>query len=161
MMAMTSEELDSLLKDFEPDGSWRDIVMLDWTLAEWDAFLAWLWTDGQPFEFFIDGRASGMPMPAADIFKIREVASPQLEIHIGRGIAKCHFFDEVQFELDIMPGDYQSREAIQPLLDFITDLGRAMHRSVHITLENRHDIVLAMYDLDRDALAYVPSPREE
>ena len=159
-MAMTSEELDSLLKDFEPDGSWRDIVMLDWTLAAWDAFLAWVRTAGRPFEFFIDGQVSILPPLAADIFKIREVASPLLEIHIGCGVANCHFFDDVQFELDIMPCDYHSREAIQPLLNFITDLGRAMHRSVHIALENLHDSVLAMYDLERDELAYVPWPRE-
>ena len=161
MMRMTSEELDSLLKDFEPDGSLRDVVMLDWTLADWDAFLCWVRTAGRPFEFFIDGQASTLPPLAVDIFKIREVASPQLEIHIGRGLANCHFVDETFFELDIDPSDYHSTEAIQPLLSFITDLGRAMRRSIHITLENLHDRVLAVYDLDRDELAYVPWPRGE
>lgn len=157
---MSPNELDHIFREFEWDGTWRDIVMRDWSLAQWDEFIRWISGAGRPFEFRIDGHIAALPAHAAEIFKIGERASPLLRVTIGPGVANCHFFDDSDFELDIDPRDHQSPETMRPLLEFVADLARAIRRSVLITHENSPDLVIAEFDLASDCFVVNPTPSE-
>ena len=153
--------MEKLLRDFRPDGSWRDIFVFDSALTDWDAFLSWVRSGERVFEFFVDGKPAALPSTAAGVFEIRETASPQLEVRIGEATARCHFFSEAGFELDVNPREFPTVESLEPLLDFLAGLGRLLHRIAMISLENAHDRVLARYEPELDQVVYVEAPRGE
>ena len=46
---------DAAKRHFHIDGSWRDIVVLDTSNADWTTMLRWVRDSGLPFSFTEDG----------------------------------------------------------------------------------------------------------
>ena len=68
---MTVEWRD-VAPDFAPDGSLRDVYVLETGLRGWDAVLALVRAEYAPLRFTVDGAPAPVPWCAADAFAIRE-----------------------------------------------------------------------------------------
>ncbi len=142
-------------KDFEADGSLRDIYVL-WTSTEdWWKVLDFI--RGGPYRatFASEG---GHVASMADLSAVfgGSKERPALTFWIWDVGVCCHFFSAEEIEFDFAP-DGLTQERLDEMLRFIRDLGRLTGKPVHLTPENARDVPIFRYAPERDEVTYVPT----
>lgn len=141
-MKVAREDLPDV---FVVDGSWRDIYVFATTIADWDSVLAWLQKRFPgALEFSIDSKEALMPESMEEILRLREEASPLLQVNLAGLTLNCHFFADYEIELDLDPRELTD-DAFRALLGFMRELGELLRPNVYLTPENSPKIPLLVY----------------
>jgi hypothetical protein len=131
--------------EFEWDGSWRDIYVLNTSVADWQKLLDFLRTASYNLNFYIDGEDAVLPSDVAHIFKARAEVSAYLSVDIGEIILNCHFFHDAQIEFDIDPREVTDEIKFQRLLAFMQKIARLLDKDAILTSENvQSEVILTV-----------------
>jgi hypothetical protein len=141
-------EWKGVAREFEWDGSLRDIYVLGTGHREWDRFLELCRAGPFALRFEVDGVSKPLPRKAAEIFSKRSEISPLLQIDVGGVRANCHFFTVCEIELDIDPREVNS-ETFRSLLTFLCRLGDELGCDVVLTPENVPSLPILRYVHER------------
>lgn len=128
--------------DFEWDGAWRDIYVLDATLADWQAALELLraW-DPRP-RFYTGGEAARLPDLAKALFPTDPDAfRSTLEFDVEGLQLNCHFFSDDEIEFDLDPREVNASR-FEALCGFMRLLATAVGKPVLLTHENERSSVI-------------------
>ena len=142
--------------DFDGDGWWRDIYVLQTTIEDWRALCAAL-SAKYKFEFTIDGEAKSFPPSVDEVFEGRKDASALLQFRAGNILVTCHFFTPDEIEFDIDPREVTSQSDLDALSDLLRVIGNAVMKQVLLTLENCRDNPIMTYDPQSSQLRYHPA----
>lgn len=137
-------------KDFEPDGSLRDIYVLDTTVDDWRKVIDYIRQFCQPARYTLSEKRREMP-DVLQVFALRD-KSPLLMFQVGKVELACHFFGEEQIEFDFWPDDIETEKDLQPLLDFIRTVGRMTGKEVILTPESSQESPFMRYQPGGDKL---------
>lgn len=140
-----------LQRDFEWDGSWRDIYVFECGMAGWRVFWQLLQDPCYRAEYQRDGEAAELPREVDSIFAVRESATPRLSVFLDKIPLNCHFFSIDTIELDLDPRDVSSQASLDLLLAFMRRLGRTMAKRVTLAPENMPERPIFRYEPERDA----------
>jgi hypothetical protein len=132
-------------KEFEWDGSLRDIYVQTTTIRDWQILVDKLATSYK-ISFQIDGAARPLPATMAEVFAIRDKASTLLNVEAGNILAACHFFTPDEIEFDIDPRQVASQTELDSLLEFLRFIGDCVNKPVMLTLENGIADPILMYE---------------
>jgi hypothetical protein len=138
------KEWRDIKKEFEPEGSLRDIYIEDINESVWNLFLSNLPDSGYKLYFTHDQEVVALPQSFAEIRKLQETKPTTLGIAIGDGIwINCHFFMESEIELDLSPKDIDTESKFKNLIGFLHWLNLGLRKPVKLTHENTQtDIIL-------------------
>lgn len=128
--------------DFEWDGSWRDVYVLDTTIDDWQRVLDALMEVNPTPVMNIDGEAVSFPLTAAAIFQHRENFSPLLYLTVGNVRLNCNFFqgDEIEFDLD--PREVKGADDLKSIKAFMGILANRTGKAAILTHENTKSAVI-------------------
>ncbi|WP_428031205.1 hypothetical protein [Ancylobacter sp.] len=143
---------------FEPDGSLRDLYVLEAGPAGWQAALDGLRALEPPPVFEIDGEPAPLPARIEDVFAIWESASPCLRWNAGNVLVNLHFFRSDDIEFDIDPADVCEPEDWQALARFMLWLAEKAERPVVLTPENTPDDILLFCRTAQDGIELNATP---
>ncbi|GAA4501431.1 hypothetical protein [Pseudaeromonas paramecii] len=130
-------------KDFEPEGSLRDIYIEDINESVWNLFLSDLLDSGYKICFTHGQQVVALPESFAEIKKLQETEPTTLGIAIENGIwINCHFFIESEIELDLSPKDIDTESKFKNLVGFLHWLHLALRKPVKLTHENSQTEVI-------------------
>jgi hypothetical protein len=127
-----------LQKQFEPDGSLRDIYVSDCDPDLWSTFLRALENSEFPHFFSHGGECLEKSVYSLEeVLTLRETDPVLLQIKAGPEVCiNCHFFDGDELELDLDPREIIVKENFLHLLGFLKWLSRELMRTVRVTYEN-------------------------
>ncbi len=146
----------TIMADFlEPDGTFREVYVLDTGLEDWDRVLAYLVQSYTTVEFWGDERTPSDIPRAKTIFAFRQQTSPLLRVTLSGVVFQCHFFTTDEIEFDFVPREIDTPQRLQALLEFVEGLGRTTGKTVVVTPENRPEWVFLQYDPQRSVVEYV------
>ncbi len=134
---------------FAWDGRWRDLYVLDTTLAEWQQFMQFLASSPYHWAFFVDDQPQALPQDVAWAFQHRDAQRMLLTVDVHGIVLHCHFFWDGEIELDLDPRAVHNEQTLRHLLEFMTALGTALHKHVRLTDENAPDTILFRFDAER------------
>lgn len=122
-------------KEFEWDGSFRDIYIFGTSLDDWQKLLDFIRTGQYTFEYKVDNKPAGLPQQAALMFE-KESDRGLMSINIGNLLLNCHFFmtDEIEFDLD--PREVKGEKDLVELFTFLRQLCRITNKQTVLTSEN-------------------------
>lgn len=143
---------------FEPDGTWRDLYVLDAGPTGWQAVLDGLRALDPPAVFEIDGEPAPLPARIEDVFAIRVRACPQLHWNAGEVLINLRFFLNDDIEFDIDPADVCEPEDWQALARFMLWLSETAERPVVLTPENTSDDILLFCRTAQDGIELNATP---
>jgi hypothetical protein len=147
----------ALKTDLEPDGSLRDIYVLDTTSADWERVYNYL-VSRYPCVFSLDNRETPAPGTVRGVFELARSARPVLTCSAGPLRLNCHFFTESQIELDFHPQDISGQSELEALFVVVEQLGDLTEKTVLVTPENSVDLAFLRWDPKERRLRYVPPP---
>lgn len=145
---------DQCQREFEWDGSLRDIYVSDASPRDWDEFIRALGSWNYRADFSLDGTSSTLPESAAQLFENRASSAPLLQIHLGSVTVCCHFFWDEQLEFDLDPREVNGEAAFSEILRFMRQLGHAVDKSVVLTPENMPEAPIITYTPKDERLEY-------
>jgi hypothetical protein len=141
--------------DFEFDGSWRDIYVLDTGLDDWRAVWAVL-LGLVPRPVLNSADCSG-PMPQLlDWTGQLAHGRAHLAVEFSKITFNCHFFDDSVIEFDFDPRSVKGPSDAEDVAQFMALLGRATGKTVILTWENSLDAVIARYAPACAEVAWLP-----
>jgi hypothetical protein len=140
-------------KAFYVDGSLRDIYVRDTRADDWDVFLGAV--SSKMTASFVDGEPYPLPTAAKEIFSVNATKSFLLEIRLGQVIINCHFFTEVDIELDIDPSQVTSQAELDSIVEVIELVGRALGKDVVLTDENSPSSIWFAFDAVKSQVRFV------
>lgn len=124
---------------YEVDGSWRDIYVLDASLADWKT-----WADFVNANYcveFSDGDT--IRLDHIDFAAVEYLWNSQGQANmlwaafiVGELPVRCHFFRDDEVENDIDPQKIASYAVHQQFMDFLVRLSQALGKEVVLTWEN-------------------------
>ena len=141
-------------KDFEFDGSWRDIYILDTVSNDWNIFLESLLTSSYETKFWIDGKIVKPIKTIQEALKIRNSACPLMIINASGLHIACHFFTEEEIEFDIDPREVNDWQDLNKVIDFIIFVGNLLQKKVILTPENTSSAILINYNPETESLEH-------
>lgn len=140
------KNLKSLLEFFNPDGSYRDIYVLNTNINDWRILLRRL-IDIFEHRFFIEGdEQSEIKFDIEDIFKLRNEKSIQLGILVNGKQLNTYFFDTEQIEFDISPSEIKDEQDIKDIIEFMEIINTATRKNVCLTPENSPETIVLRID---------------
>ena len=113
--------------EFEFDGSWRDIYVLNTTIYDWQRLIDFLRSSAYLLIYKVDYEETLLPQSVEQALKKRYGASPLLSINIGTVILNCHFFTEEEIEFDIDPREIVSAVQSEQVLAFMRQVGNLLN----------------------------------
>ena len=122
-------------KEFEWDGSFRDIYIFETSLDDWQNLLDFISANRYEFEYKINGDAVALPERADTIFECKNYRS-LLTVKVGDLILNCHFFTLNEIEFDFDPRDVKDERELEELFDFLRQLCRISNKQTVLTPEN-------------------------
>ena len=134
-----------LLPFFTPDGSLRDIYVLNTRTEDWNSLIAGLAGSdlpvkiSKPFERLED-------FDAAPVFEHVTNSSPvQMQVFLSETIkAHSHFFTSNEVEFDLDPRQIKSKADVAGILKFMRTIGEILSSEVILTEEScQHDPILS------------------
>ncbi|WP_379546170.1 hypothetical protein ACFCW2_10265 [Qipengyuania sp. DSG2-2] len=146
VLGQSSEmEWNEISGDFEPDGSYRDILINEVTLVEWQAVIDAVRKNMPSFEYYAGSKLAEMPQDISRLFNLGpDEDRSDLYLDFGNGRIKCHFFSEDQIEFDIDPRDMNAG-SLPSLINFMTLLGTVVEKPVSLTHEAMPDAEILRY----------------
>ena len=132
---------EKLEPQFEPDGSLRDVLVLDIGIEEWqrawDALKGW---NPAP-NLMIDGIPAPCPDDVCGLLG-RSEDLPLLVIDIEGCTVHCHFYDQCEIEFDLDPREFVTDVQVGRFFEFLATLYRAIGKELVVTLDGCSDIVI-------------------
>jgi len=161
MRTMSASAIDwsQLRKELQPDGALRDIYVHDTNEQHWERFLTALPKSKYQWRLRHGERSFADPLKQFhEASKLRESDPVQLHIELSsKLILACHFFTPQEIELDVLPNDLQSDDAIGLLIEFMEWLEGTVKLAVVLTHENRpEDVILRIENAGTSHAAEVP-----
>ena len=146
----------SVKDEFEWDGSWRDIYVLDTGPEEWSSFLEFVSQNQSEIDFYIDGEKTDQPSPVSigEALRMHEKGAPTLLVNKGGLIFACHFFTDEEIEMDIDPRQVDSNDRYKTLIDFCQGLSLAVSGQVIVTPENIQETPI--FQINGNSVKYFP-----
>ena len=130
-------------REFDVDGSLRDIYIENIDLSEWDVFITALKQSEYKFQFSHGELECDLPNSIAKIKALQEANPTILSIWLSDDIKiNCHFFMGSEIELDVSPSDIQSLGSYAKLVKFLDWLSSTMSRVVKVTHEGAQEQVI-------------------
>ena len=130
---------EDVQNEFEFDGAWLDIYVLDVTLDDWQKMLDYLRDSSYTAVYTFCGEESEWPkcLKVFDEEELRRYGlSSEMTVDLGDVILKCHFFSEDEIEFDFDPGEVNNQITLERLFDFIRTLATLLQKPVVITPES-------------------------
>ena len=126
------------------DGSLRDIYVLDTTRDDWSKWID-LINEKYSVEFYNRQTEKSEAMInkniVFDYFNRKTDLLNSATITLGKIMVKCHFFTDQEIENDIDPGEIDTIEDHYRLISYLTDISKALSKTVVVTAENQQAIV--------------------
>jgi hypothetical protein len=124
--------------EFSPDGSLRDIYILDADAAGLAALLDVISSARYEPSYRSDGHPAAAPKTFDEIVEIRKRAALDLVLKLSQNFEiDCHFFAIPEIiEFSFRPQDVRGEHEFGRLLAFLADIGTAAQRQVLLTPEN-------------------------
>jgi hypothetical protein len=141
-------------RDFEHDGSLRDIMITGTTVDDWRRVLDLILQSDMGAEYSRGGEVQSPPRNVESIFRDEIVSSFSFSI-LGVAV-HCYFFtpDEIEFS-------FQPREITEPslvkMLQFLVDLGDLTQKTAIISPENCYEAPMFRYAPDAHRLEWIPA----
>ncbi len=133
-------------KDFEFDGTWRDIYILNTNSDDWNKFLKSLLNSKYETKFWIDGEVAKEITSIQEALEIQNHASPYMLIDaLGVQIA-CHFFTDEEIEFDIDPRQVSNQQDLDAVINFMIFLGDLLQKKAILTPENTPNLIVIDYN---------------
>ena len=129
---------ETVAAEFEVDGSWRDICVLETSIADWQATLDAIRTSALDFSYRVAGVAADLPLSAVEAFPKPGMCDRLLEVRTAGLVLNCHFFEEGEIEFDLDPREVQGQPQLDAVLAFMSLLAEASRKAVSLTPENGH-----------------------
>ena len=147
---MEKPKLSDCTIEFEFDGSWNDIYVLETTLEDWDRLLP-VFRSHQHTLYGADGQ---MDFPdSLKAFVAREIAA-SLVIDLGDLEVNCYFFCASEIEFDFDPRDVRSQSDLHSVLSFMKQVGKAVGKDVIMTPQSFQTTVYFRYHAISDVLEH-------
>jgi hypothetical protein len=130
------KDWNSVQKEFEADGSLRDLLVFDTSEDIWNSLICAVSNSSYLSTFRHSDSVVQLPQTFAEIKTLQELDPTILSIDIGNRIKlNCHFFVSVEIELDFDPKEMNNEEDYSCLVGFISWLHAITKRSVIVTHE--------------------------
>ncbi len=142
--------------EFEWDGSWRDIYVLDADLEAWQKLLDFLRSSQYQLLYTDEGEAVSLPETAAKVFEGRDSFWPCLGVEVGGLLFNCHFFTDEEIEFDLDPREVKGQDTLDVVLAFMRDIGQAVGKRVILTPENFQNIAIFEYLPESNCIRHTP-----
>lgn len=137
------KEWRDVKKEFEPEGSLRDIYIEDIDESVWDLFLHNIRGSVYELKFTHGQNLVGLPETFNEIRHLQESDPTTLGIVLENGICiNCHFFVESEIELDLSPREIDSESKFKSLVSFLSWLNVSLCKPVKLTHENAQTEVI-------------------
>lgn len=131
---------------FQPDGSLRDIYILDTSLEDWANVWKMLLADPSRLSFIADGEPLTPPSDVNKVFRLGQEHALCASYALGKQRITCHFFIKEEVELTLSPRDVDGPAEAERLAQFLAELGRATSKEVRLTPENEPASIIARYE---------------
>lgn len=141
-------------KEFEWDGSWRDIYILKTGIGDWQQLIGFLRKDLYSITFKIGENVAPLPADAAEIFHKRNQSGVLMSVQVDGITLNCHFFTEEEIEFDIDPREVNSEERLKELFGFMRRIGQLLQKEVILTPENGREAAIFRYMPETDKMKY-------
>lgn len=158
---MSTHEWESVAREFEFDGTWRDIYVLDADISLWQRVLDALRVGPFELKYYRDDTLSELPAAAQQAFPDAGWSDRLLWVIFAGVQAKCHFFTTDEIEFDIDPREVRGQEQLNAVFEFMRLLSRATGKCAILTEENCPERAIFQTYPDRTEVEYVPSPSFE
>lgn len=145
--------------EFDFDGSWRDIYVLNTSVDNWQRLIDFLHSSVYQINFFAGGDEVALSQQAAEILDLCPDSSGYLEILLGEVTLNCRFFCEQQIEFDFDPREIHSEIQAKQVFDFMCQLSQSLSKEVILTAENAEDLVIFRATTDNRIEYIPPTPR--
>ena len=151
-------------EDFAFDGSWRDVVVTETSIADWQAALDALRISRFRTKYTVVGSEAPLPASATDAFApasateafARADSATMLRVFAGPVELVCHFFTVHEIEFDLDPRELTDQEALDDVVAFMALLADACSKPVLLTPENAHEVPILRLRPGCDA-EHIPS----
>jgi len=143
-------------KEFEWDGSYRDLYILDTDLSHWQRVINFLRGSEYRITFKVDNEVAALPEDVAEIFRKRNETSILLTIEVDGIFINCHFFTEDEIEFDIDPREIKNEEKLNQLFEFMKKTGGLLEKEVRLTPENYQEGIIFKYVAETNRIEYIP-----
>ena len=147
----------SVSREFEPDGSLRDIYVSPATPHDWQRVLDFVRQHGSEVCYSLDGQSTSVPVSVDEPFAAREHSSPLLTFRFGGIHFAAHFFCDDEVEFDIVPNDIRSASEFDSLCGFLQRIGDLLSKPVSLTPENCGEDAFLVYHPNSREFSHAPS----
>jgi hypothetical protein len=145
-----------LSRAFHVDGSFRDIVIGDTDLRDWERAYEFVRSLDEEGLARLEPDPDPLPSTVSEIIALRQDRSVRLGVHLGNVLLNCFFFGELEIEFDLDPKEVASEAEALSVVSFIRRLGRATGRPAHLTEESSHDLRWLTFDPSSDSWTFEP-----
>ncbi len=129
-------------KEFEFDGSWKDIYVFQTTMSDWQHMLNTVRQSQYQVEYFRGGQPTQFPIDAIDAFPLDGESDRLLSVKFAGVLANCHFFGDGEIEFDIDPREVKGQTELDALFGFMRMLADAVGKEVVLTPENFREAII-------------------
>ena len=148
----------SVAPDFEPDGSLRDIYVLDADLSDWQRVLDIL-RESYSLSYEVDGQASALPERVEEILnEWQEERAPVARFSLGGIDLACHFFSPEEIEFDFRPEEVTGPEQLETLIRFLRQLSEITGKAAIVAPENFPESPILRYRPLSPEAEFLPPP---
>ena len=124
---------EDVQNEFEFDGAWLDIYVLDVTLDDWQTMLDFLRESAYRTVYTFGGEETELPKCLEEF---EGELQHEMTVDLGDVVLKCHFFSHDEIEFDFDPGEVNNQLTLVRLFDFVRSLATLLQKQVVITPEN-------------------------
>jgi hypothetical protein len=140
------------------DGTLRDVFLSPTTPEDWRRVRDLVSSRGWRSSYSEDGRVTPMPKSVREIVERRHDRMVLWQIRPDAGISiHCNFFAVEEIEFDISVHEIVGQHEFDVVCDFVSSIGRALQKTVAVTIESAHDLAIMRYDPVSDVFVRVPT----
>ena len=150
---------DEYKKEFEPDGSLRDLLISNTDVSNWQRLIDFLQRDKYHITYKENNRTVLMPRDIRDIFQKRNEMPILMSVEVNGIIINSHFFTAQEIEFDIDPQEINNEEKLDQLFEFMREIGWLLQKEVALTPESYEAETIFRYVPETDKIEYNP-PRQ-
>ncbi len=142
------DEVDDL---FDVDnGILPDVTVTRTTVADWQAVLGLIRSEGWRHQYSQDGQPGQLPN-AEQIFGLDQDMRADMQVWLAPGIlAIFRFHTAREIDFDVHLGELQGQEPLDTLCAFFRAIGRRLGKPVVMTFEGSRSLPMIGYDVGRD-----------
>lgn len=144
--------------EMEPDGSLRDIYILESSLTDWKYFLSSLKAELKEIGFRINEEEINVDdLNLDDHFSgNHEWMLPTLRVVKDNVQLNCHFFTDIEMEFDFDPKEITGIGKMNVILEFMKRLSHSVGKDSILTPENAREYPILRYCVHKEMFEYIP-----